>query len=541
MKMRNNILAKSILAVSALLSTGCIGNYLNINSNPYEVDKDQMQTDGYAIGAALSGLASVVISTDVNTTQFTECLLGGPMGGYMADSNENWDNTISNYNPTDNWTNVFMASDEVIPKLYANLTDLNSVTEDPVPQAIGKIMKVTAMHRITDTYGPIPYSKIGEDGKIQIPYDSQETVYRAMFEDLDSAIDTLTAHRTENISATADIVYGGNVEKWIKFANSMKLRLAIRVSYADRELSKEMAESAVSHPVGVMTSNLDNAGISTFGEKGNPIYVSVKYNEVQATDHPDKKSCSTGGDTHAAADIICYMNSFNDPRREKYFVPSEWDGYQYVGMRRGITIPSLKTSGHKYSGVNIGIDSKLYWMNAAEVAFLKAEAIAVFGFNMNGEDARSCYEEGIRLSFEQWGVSGAEEYMAGSDNPNVTYKDPAGTNTYPNVLTELPVAWSEGATTEQKQERIITQKWIANWLLGNEAWADYRRTGYPRLIPATETGNKSNGIVNSEQGARRMPYPIDEYINNGQNITQAVSQYLNGPDNMATKLWWDCK
>lgn len=539
--MRNNIFAAALIAVAACAGSSCTANYLDINSNPYEVDKDDMQTDGYAIGAALNGLASVVISTDVNTTQFTECILGGTMGGYMSDSNETWQNTISNFNPQDNWTNVFMASDEVIPKLYSNLNDLKSVTEDPVPLAIGNVMKVAAMHRVTDTYGPIPYTKIGEDGKIQTPYDSQEDVYNAMFAELNAAIDTLTAHRTENIAATADFVFSGKVDNWIKLANSLKLRLAMRISYANPELSKQMAESAVAHEVGVMTSNLDNAALTSFGEKGNPIYVSVKYNEVQSSDHPDGTACKTGGDTHAAADIIAYMNGFNDPRREKYFVKSEWPGVDYVGLRRGIVIPSLKTTGHKYSGVNVTISSPLYWMNAAEVAFLKAEAIAVFGYNMGGADAKSCYEEGIRLSFEQWGVSGAEEYMAQTSNPNVTYLDPAGTNTYSSLLTELPVAWDEGATPEQKQERIITQKWIANWLLGNEAWADYRRTGYPHLIPATAEGNKSNGIVDSNRGARRMPYPVDEYINNADNVSYAVSQYLKGADNLATDLWWACK
>lgn len=78
-------------------------------------------------------------------------------------------------------------------------------------------------------------------------------------------------------------------------------------------------------------------------------------------------------------------------------------------------------------------------------------------------------------------------------------------------------------------------------MLGNEAWADYRRTGYPKLIPASEDGNKSNGIVKSDEGARRMPYPLDEYISNTQNVEFAVNNYLKGPDNMATKIWWDCK
>ena len=118
------------------------------------------------------------------------------------------------------------------------------------------------------------------------------------------------------------------------------------------------------------------------------------------------------------------------------------------------------------------------------------------------------------------------------------YKDPAGLNTYEKNLSAITVKWNEGASKEEKQERIITQKWIANWPLGNEAWADYRRTGYPKLLPATSEGNLSGGIVDSEKGARRMPYPSEEYTSNTENVQEAVNSYLGGPDNMATDVWW---
>ena len=234
------------------------------------------------------------------------------------------------------------------------------------------------------------------------------------------------------------------------------------------------------------------------------------------------------------------MNGYQDSRRTEYFTPSEWSNTDFVGMRRGIVIPSLKTTGHKYSGVNIKRDSPLIWMNAAEVAFLRAEGKAVFGFNMGGE-AKDFYNQGIRLSFEQWKVDGAETYIENSVDVPTTYTDPSGSNTYNTKLSSITVKWDENATEEQKQERIIIQKWIANWMIGNEAWADYRRTGYPHLIPATSTGNKSNGIVDSNKGARRMPYPQDEYVSNGANITTAVSTYLHGKDDMSQNVWWDCK
>ncbi len=524
------IIIKSVVAVAALASAACTANYMEINGNPYEPTKDQMQTDGYAISAALTSISSTIVSTDVNTTQFTECLLGGPLGGYFASSG-GFRNTIENFDATDDWTRVFMASDQLIPKLYTNLRELNKVTEDPIALAIGEIMKVCAMNRVTDTYGPIPYSKVGVDGKLQVAYDSQADVYKKMFEELDHAIGVLTERRTGAIASTADYIYGGKAENWCKLANSMKLRLAMRIVYADAALAQKMAEEAVKHEVGVFTSNADNARMTSFGEKGNPIYVAVKYNT------PD--GCLTGGDTHVAADITSYMNAFNDPRRAAYFIASEWSGVEYVGQRRSIIIPAINI-GRKYSGVNVTPTSPVYWMNASEVAFLMAEAKAVFGFDMGARTAEELYKEGIRLSFDQWKVSGADTYAAQNTPVQVLFTDPAGSNSYAEPLTTLAVAWDEGATAAQKQERIITQKWIANWQLGNEAWADFRRTGYPHLMPATAAGNKSNGIVDSKLGARRMPYPQSEYTTNGPNIQTAVSSLLKGADNMATRVWWDC-
>lgn len=523
---------KTALVLIPFLGASCTGNYLEINKNPYEVTKDQMLTDGYAIGAAINALCGTVVSTDVNTAQFTDCLLGGPMGGYYATSGA-FDYTIDNYNATDDWTRVFMASDNIIPTLYSNLRELESITDDPITLAIAQVIKVCAMHRVTDTYGPIPYSKIAEGGKIQVAYDSQEQVYDKFFEELDEAIEVLTENRAEAISATADPIYGGKAEKWCKLANSLKLRLAMRIVYAAPAKAKQMAEEAVQHEVGVFASNDDNAKYSSFGEKGNPLYVSVKYNEVQES--------NTGGDTHAAADIICYMNGYEDPRREKYFIKSEWEEekYTYVGLRRGIEIPPLGSVGRKYSGVNLSTNAPIYWLNAAEVAFLKAEAAAVFGFDMGGT-AENFYNEGVSLSFRQWAVADYETYIADNVRTSQLYTDPAGTNDASSKLSDITVAWDEAATDAQKQERILIQKWIANYHLGNEAWADYRRTGYPRLMPATTAGNKSNGIVDSGLGARRMPYPQAEYTNNPDNIQEAVASLLKGRDNMGTRIWWDC-
>ena len=536
--MKNTVIKSVFVLALACSGASCTGNYLEINSNPYEVTEEEMQRKGYAISSYLNAIFGTIISPDVNTTQFTDALLGGTQGGYFADSQNGWKTTISNYNPTNDWTRVFMYSDRIIPVLYSNLMKLNGISEDPIVLSIAKIAKVCAMNRVTDAYGPIPYSEIGISGKIQVPYDTQADVYRQMFDELDEAIEMLTAHSSEAITASTDPVYEGSAEKWCKFANSMKLRLAMRVVYTDFTSSKgktprQLAEEAVSNKVGVFTSNSDNAKLPSvaFGKDGNPLRAACLYNQPEGS--------NTGGDTHAAADIICYMNGYDDPRRDKYFIKSEWEGIDYVGIRRGIEIPSLNTIGRKYSGVKFENDAEtpLYWMNAAEVAFLKAEAKAVFDMNMGPGTARDFYEEGVRLSFEQWGVTGVAEYLAGTTLPQ-TYIDPNGgaNSDKNNSLSRLGVAWDDSASKAQMQERIITQKWIANWQLGNEAWADYRRTGFPRLLPAT--ANKSS-VVDSKLGARRMPYPTEERTSNAENYAKAVA-LLGGSDNMATRIWSDC-
>ena len=412
----------------------------------------------------------------------------------------------------------------------ADNNEATTATEAPAAEAV--TIKVAAMLRVTDTYGPIPYTQIGVGGKITVPYDSQEQVYDAMFAELDEVISTLTENKLSAISPNADPVYDGTAVKWCRFANSLKLRMAMRIVYANQEKAKKYAEEAVNHEIGVITVNADNAALRSvaFGEKGNPLYNAIKYNQPTG--------CVTGGDTHAAADIICYMNGYNDPRRPVYFIPSEFEGEEYVGIRIRIEKPALNTVGRKYSGVNIAPSDPIVWLNAAEVAFLKAEA-ALFGFNVGGQ-AGDFYNEGVRLSFEEHNVSGYESYIMDEVSKPTAYADPAGLNSYPSLLSEITIKWDDAATPEQMQERIITQKWIAIFNNGNEAWADYRRTNYPRLMPATDAGNKSDGLVSSEFGARRMKYPLAEYTNNGENVNAAVSQYLGGPDRMSTRLWWDC-
>ena len=216
-----------------------------------------------------------------------------------------------------------------------------------------------------------------------------------------------------------------------------------------------------------------------------------------------------------------------------------------MGIRRGIDLSTISNIARKYSGVKVAQSDPIYWMNAAEVAFLRAEAVGVFGFTNVGSDAKTLYEKGVALSFEQWGAGSADGYFTSNNqDKKLSYTDPSGANSYGQTDKFIAIAakWDASASKEQMQQRIITQKWIANWMLGNEAWADFRRTGYPYLMPATESGNKSGGVIsNLEAGARRMPYPTDEFISNKENVEYAVANLLKGANTYATRIWWDCK
>lgn len=513
----NKLIAGSMVTLAL---SACTGDFENINANQFQ--PGNLDADSYALTSSMYAVCGRVIPSDVNMTQFTDCLLGATVGGYFADGNQGFrNNQIAAFNSNNGWTRVFMEANpnSIIPTIYVNLAIIEGYSEtsgNMLPAHIARLVKVAAMHRVTDCYGPIPYSKIGFDGSILTPYDSQEEVYNKFFEEIDECIAGFNECMDNLRSPLIDDVYQTDPVKWIKFANSLKLRLAMRISYANPALAQKKAEEAIAG--GVIESNADNAIYDHYKTGGNPIYgATIGYNN----------------DSRPAADIVCYMNGYNDPRRAAYFSQAPDGGY--IGVRRGWNVvPTFSM----YSGLGIKASDGSIWLTAAEVSFLRAEAVAVFGWNMGGT-AEQFYNNGIQLSFEQYGCGDATDYINDSTSQPELYSCPDNSNPYNGTISTITIKWDESASKEEKQERIITQKWIANMYLGNEAWADYRRTGYPKLIPPAM--NASGGIVDSNKGAQRMPYPQEEYTNNSVNIQYAVDNYLGGPDNMATKVWWACK
>uniref|UniRef100_UPI003FD73A5E SusD/RagB family nutrient-binding outer membrane lipoprotein n=1 Tax=Alistipes putredinis TaxID=28117 RepID=UPI003FD73A5E len=518
MKTTYNKICFGICLLGGALAGSCTGDYMDYNRNWAEVSPEETERDEYLVSSLLGGMQSNVIPVEEHLNQFTECLMGGVWGGYFADS-QVWANSFSYFNPSQDWLGKMYL--EIIPNVYSNWLSLQAATKDEAILAVGQIVKAAAFQRVTDTYGPIPYSRIGSDGKVTAPLDTQREVYEKIFEELDAAVATLTEHRTSSISAAADKVYSGDIEKWIKFANSLKLRMAMRLVYAAPATAEQRAKEAVDTTdgkLGVMASNDDNAQLS--GINVNPFYkVAYEYN---------------GGETRISADLLNYMKSWNDPRISAYAKKSTFTdaANDYWGLRIGNEYPI--TSGQAYSNLNIGQSDPLLWMNVSEVMFLRAEA-ALYGWD-TGDTAENFYRRGVELSFAKWNAGDAASYLS-SQNRVGAYNDPKGQYAFVPDTKCVP-AWNS-LDPELQLEQIITQKWIANFPLGHEAWAEFRRTGYPKLAAAPV--NRSGGDVADGKFARRLIYPSDEYKTNGVNLNRAVGKDLsNGGDRLSTHVWWDC-
>jgi hypothetical protein len=462
-----------------------------------------------------------VIPVQENLNQFVEGLSGGEFGGYVAAVNPWGEGCFATYNPPVNWNRAFF--NDVISGIYPQYLPLSAITNDPVVLALAKLYRVAAMHRVTDAYGPIPYSKVGkntEGNSLSAPYDSQEEVYKQMLVELDEVIAVLVENRYIDAASYAkfDNVYSGSMEKWAKYANSLKLRIAMRMAYVDPNLARQTAEQAVSNTLGVMESNADNAFL-------------------KVTKNPWDLQINNWNDSRVGADIVSYMNGYKDPRREKYFTKSGFAGIDYIGMRGGLLAAS-KAPLLPFSKMIVDVTSPLLLMNAAEVAFLKAEG-ALRGWNMGGQSAEALYNRGIELSFEQLGASGVAAYIANDSDIPAGYVFPLGNTNYDfSSRSTITIKWNGGDSFERNLERIITQKWIAIFPLGHEAWAEFRRTGYPKLAPVVE--NKSGGTIPIGSFIKRLAFSDTEYAENRENVYEALG-LLNGPDNQGTKLWWDKK
>ena len=411
--------------------------------------------------------------------------------------------------------------DAMYPNAVKQIQDVINTVKDNPDQvnmyAEARIMRVFIFHRITDLYGDIPYSEAGKGyitGNVKPKYDSQESIYKDMIKELNESISALDA--SKKTFGKQDIIYGGDVTKWKKFANSLKLRLGMRLTKVDPALAQKTVEEAANS--GVMTSNDDIAYIrQANGPAGIDKYgVGQVFNDFGIGGHGFRMS------DNFVDLLVDRDNNFNniDPRAKIFAAVYDDQGnlvsddpHDFKGFPNGLTSEEIgQLDTYSYAQPNrdymVRYDSPNLFLTYAEVEFNLAEA-AQRGWNVSGT-AQSHYEAGIRAAMKQMTLYGAPEISDSAIN---------------DYISKAPAA---------DMQQINVQKYIALFLNGYEAYANWRRTGYPNLTPVDYPGNRTNGTI-----PRRLVYPLSEQSSNSANYEDALNR--QGPDEFTTRMWWDKK
>ncbi len=517
-----NKIKTTVICVSLLAAAGCTGDFEEINSNPYGAGSEILEQDFNSIKSLFPPMFNNVLVVNPEWFyQVQQGLQGDIWSGYMSTPTPFAGGTNNTtYDLVPGWNGF--AWDAGYVSVMANALKVKQRAEESYSQfyALSLIIKVEAMHRITDTYGPCVYSQFGTENPV-IAYDSQEAVYTQMFADLDYAVTDLTTRVNANEPSTfvgTDLTaYNGAYKKWVVFANSLRLRLAMRLVKVNPTLAKSQAEKAISQEFGVMQNNDDSCVLVSPTYK-NPIFTIT----------------NAWQDILMSADMESNMVGYKDPRLAAYFNTSSQYPGTYKGVRTGIEI-AAKATHASFSAVGAVVNTnKIVWMPAAEVYFLRAEG-ALRGWNMGGT-AQSLYETGIATSFAQYSLPGASDYAANKVDMPINYVDPADATNNGAAVNKVTIAWDAASTNEVSLQRIITQKWIAGFPEGQEAWSEQRRTGYPMLLPVLK--NTSGGKITTQYGVRRLPFTTAEKAGNPGGVATGEAE-LGGPDNGGTRTWWD--
>jgi hypothetical protein len=387
----------------------------------------------------------------------------------------------------------------ILSGFYAGpLEDLHQIVRQgeefnqPNVTAVGLTLKAWAFSIVTDLWGDIGYSEAlrgMEEGGSKTPkYDPQSAVYDAMLADLASVpglIDNSTATITDG-----DLLYAGDLDKWARFANSLRMRLAMRLSKVDPDKGK--SHFAAAYTAGGFASSADNA--------------QIKYPGDGTWDYPIFQYQKDRNDHAVSATIIDTLKSLADPRLPVYANKPK-DGSDYKGMPNGYD----ESHNTKQDGVSrIGTyfasaTTPAVIMSYAELLFLEAEAAERGWITGN---AGTLYAAAITEHMKGLGIaqSAIDAYLGQS-----------------------AVSYTPGADGLRK---IALQKWIALYGNGPEAYAEWRRTGYPNLKPGPDALNVNNGNI-----PRRLPYPTLESALNGKNLQEAISR--QGGAQLDGRVWWD--
>ncbi len=477
-----NRLYKSILFSSLvlLLATSCKKELEKININPNAAQ--QAQPD-YLLTSAAKISADAYWGTDNNMN--SSLLLVQHWAKIQYTEPDRY--IFSNSSFVSLWNTGFSQSITNLNKII----ELSETQSNPNYKGVALTLRSWIFILLTDQYGDIPYSQANNIDKFLTPvYDSQKDVYFGVLEDLKTAQASLDP---SGKAIAGDLIYGGKIANWKKFANSLRLRVALRIADREPAKSKAVIDEIAAEGGSFIGANNETAQFVYFD--------SPNQNPVSAL-------FETRDDYRISKTVTDKLYELNDPRLPIYANrPADNTVPGYVGIPNGLTTGDANNLGFSKTSrpgsYFTAPHAPAVIISYSEVLFDRAEA-AARGFT--NENAADLYEQAITASLNQYGISDEGVISAFIDQPAVAYD----------------------ATNFKKS--IGEQKWIALFGQGLEAFAEWRRLDYPKLAPAAA------GVLNGQLPVRFI-YPGTEQSLNGPNYQAAVSN--QGADVLTTRTWFD--
>lgn len=515
---------KIFIAILALsLFASCTKDFTKLNQDPNQISDESLTQDNNLVGSPFSGLLFNIFGH-----QIEEDLCYDSWMGYM--------NTPTDFVGNVNNTTYYMRWNVYWNRVYGKVMspskkviELSAKYNLPMFATWAKLIRILAVSKLTAVHGPVIYSNYGSTDN-SILYDNESDLYNKFFLQLDTIQSTFAANKNYKAFAKFDPSYQGNINQWMKLTNSIRLRLAIRISKVNAALAQTQGEKAMSDPAGLIVTNADNFKVALLGNI-----------------LPVAQICYQWNDTRMGGVLESFMAGYKDGRAVKMFEPAQsgvdplHPSFPFKGIRNGAFCGTTKPQMLKYSMVSNDFNAvqNRRSFTASEVSLLMAEA-ALRGWSGAG-NARTNYENGVKLSFADWGAAGVDGYLADSTSMPLNYVDPADSRNNFTSLSSATIAWNELDSKELKLEKIITQKYLNTFTNTLEAWVDFRRTGYPRIPHVAKNDSSPDwGIITSDQWIKRMPFVNAERTGNTAAVTDAVSKMGTGAkDDIATRLWWD--
>lgn len=471
-----------VITWGLLVMSSCQDNFLDVNedpNNPSEATTELVLPAGQMSAAFVMGDQFMILGS-LWSQQWTQSVGANQYA------------SIDNYNISET------SYDRAYSELYAgSLNDLNFVSktaetnEDWNYFLISEVMTAYVYEVLVDFYDKIPYSEALEGvDKTRPAFDDGEAIYDDLITRIDNALSKDLSASTSREVGSEDLVFGGDMDQWIRFANTLKLKMYLRQTEVNASKAQSGVEALFNSGAEFLDSDAEIATFSDVQTFRNPFYATQVSSDGNGRGYVD---------IAASATLLNYLANNNDPRLEEIY-NKPVNGGDYVGLDQGDFNNQNFTTAKDLSQPNISPTQPVVFLSKAESKFLQAEAVLRYG--VSGDD-QALYEAGIDASLNKLlGSADAGEDLYGAGGPYA----------YDHTL-----------------ESIITQKWIsfANYE-GTEGYFEYLRTGFPDFF-TTPPNNVTGGVY-----PKRLPYPSSEQNNNGDNLSA-----IGGQKQVIERVWWD--